>query len=56
MLLLVVADNLLLLFIGWEIMGFCSYSLVGFWYARDYHLGPDDIPISPHGWLASKLL
>lgn len=48
MLLLVVSDNLLLLFIGWEIMGFCSYSLIGFWYARDYHLGPDDIPhISP---------
>ena len=48
MLLLVIADNLLLLFIGWEIMGFCSYSLIGFWYARDYHLGSDDIPhISP---------
>ena len=48
MLLLVVADNLLLLFVGWEIMGFCSYSLIGFWHARDYHLGPDDIPhISP---------
>ncbi len=36
MLLLVVADNLLLLFIGWELMGFCSYSLIGFWYARNY--------------------
>ncbi len=48
MLLLVVSDNLLLLFIGWEIMGFCSYSLIGFWYARDYHLKPGDIPhISP---------
>jgi len=31
MLTLVLADNLLLLFIGWEIMGFCSYSLIGFW-------------------------
>ncbi len=36
MLTLVVADNLLLLFVGWEIMGFCSYALIGFWYARDY--------------------
>jgi NADH-quinone oxidoreductase subunit L len=36
MLLLVVADNLLLLFVGWEIMGLCSYLLIGFWYARDY--------------------
>jgi NADH-quinone oxidoreductase subunit L len=48
MLVLVVADNLLLLFVGWEIMGFCSYALIGFWYARDYHLQPGDIPhISP---------
>ena len=36
MLLLTVADNLLLLFIGWEIMGLCSYMLIGFWYAREY--------------------
>jgi NADH-quinone oxidoreductase subunit L len=36
MLLLVVADNLILLFAGWEIMGLCSYLLIGFWYARDY--------------------
>jgi NADH-quinone oxidoreductase subunit L len=31
---LVVSDNLLTLYIGWEIMGFCSYALIGFWYAR----------------------
>jgi NADH-quinone oxidoreductase subunit L len=36
MLLLVVADNLLLMFMGWEIMGLCSYLLIGFWYARVY--------------------
>lgn len=30
MLTLVVADNLLLLFMGWEIMGLCSYLLIGF--------------------------
>lgn len=36
MLTLVVADNLLLLFIGWEVMGFCSYALIGFWYSRNY--------------------
>jgi NADH-quinone oxidoreductase subunit L len=36
MLLLVVADNLLLMFVGWEIMGLCSYLLIGFWFARDY--------------------
>ncbi len=47
MLLLVVAGDLLLLFIGWEIMGFCSYSLISFWYARNYHLKPEDIPHIP---------
>lgn len=36
MLLLVVADNLLLLFFGWEIMGLCSYLLIGFWHGRNY--------------------
>ncbi len=34
MLTLVVADNLLLLFIGWEVMGLCSYMLIGFWYEK----------------------
>lgn len=34
MLTLVVADNLLLLFVGWEVMGLCSYLLIGFWYDR----------------------
>jgi NADH-quinone oxidoreductase subunit L len=34
MFLLVVSDNLLTLFVGWEIMGLCSYLLIGFWYAK----------------------
>jgi NADH-quinone oxidoreductase subunit L len=34
MFLLVVTDNLLLLYVGWEIMGLCSYLLIGFWYAK----------------------
>lgn len=32
MLLLVLADNLLLMFVGWEGVGLCSYLLIGFWY------------------------
>ncbi len=35
MLALVVTDNLLVLFVGWEIMGLCSYLLIGFWYGKD---------------------
>ncbi|MDX1615156.1 MAG: NADH-quinone oxidoreductase subunit L [Candidatus Promineifilaceae bacterium] len=43
MLVLVVADNLLLLFVGWEVMGLCSYLLIGFWYARTYD-DPKQVP------------
>lgn len=32
MLLLVTADNLLVLFVGWEGVGLCSYLLIGFWF------------------------
>lgn len=34
MMLLVMSDNLLLLFAGWEGVGLCSYLLIGFWYER----------------------
>src|SRR5208283_4106404 len=32
MLLLVLADDLLFLYFGWEGVGLCSYLLIGFWY------------------------
>src|SRR5690606_25018840 len=32
MLLLVLGDNLLLLYLGWEGVGLCSYLLIGYWY------------------------
>lgn len=32
MLILVLADNLPLLYLGWEGVGLCSYLLIGFWY------------------------
>ena len=32
MLLLVSADNLVLMFVGWEGVGLCSYLLIGFWF------------------------
>ncbi len=34
MLLLVLAGNLLVLFVGWELVGVCSYLLIGYFFAR----------------------
>ena len=42
MLTLVLSNNLLIAFIGWEIMGFCSYGLIGFW--NDKRNPPETAP------------
>ena len=34
MLMLVLADNFLVLYIGWEGVGLCSYLLIGFWFRK----------------------
>jgi NADH-quinone oxidoreductase subunit L len=34
MLTIVLADNWIQLFMGWELVGFCSYLLIGHWYAK----------------------
>jgi NADH-quinone oxidoreductase subunit L len=39
MMILVSADSFLMLFVGWEGVGLCSYLLIGFW----YHKGKDGI-------------
>ncbi len=31
---LVLSNNLLALYVGWELVGICSYLLIGFWYER----------------------
>ncbi len=35
MLVLVLGDNLLITFVGWEGVGLCSYLLIGFWFTDD---------------------
>ncbi|MGA7161688.1 MAG: NADH-quinone oxidoreductase subunit L [Bacteroidota bacterium] len=39
MLVLVLADNFLLMFVGWEGVGLCSYLLIGFWYEKNFEKG-----------------
>ena len=39
MLNLILADNFLLMFLGWEGVGVCSYLLIGFWYDRKFEKG-----------------
>jgi len=36
MLHLILADNFLLVFLGWEGVGLCSYLLIGFWYEKKF--------------------
>lgn len=35
MLILVLADNLVMMYMGWEGVGLCSYLLIGFWYQEE---------------------
>ena len=37
MITLVLADNLVLLYLGWEGVGLCSYLLIGFWYDNPHN-------------------
>ncbi len=37
MLVLVLADNLVFMFLGWEGVGLCSYLLIGFWYSDRFN-------------------
>ena len=47
---LVVADNLLFLFIFWELVGLCSYLLIGHWYEK-----PSACKVATKAFIATKL-
>jgi NADH-quinone oxidoreductase subunit L len=52
MLVLVLADNYLMMYVGWELVGLCSYLLIGFWFDRPSQeqapidLGPNHKPVN----------
>ncbi len=51
MLVLVLGDNYLMMYVGWELVGLCSYLLIGFWFDRPAQpqepidLGPGEKPV-----------
>lgn len=51
MLVLVLGDNYLMMYVGWELVGLCSYLLIGFWFDRPAQpqepidLGPGERPV-----------
>ncbi|NOR55680.1 MAG: NADH-quinone oxidoreductase subunit L [Sulfurovum sp.] len=53
MMVLVMSDNFLGLFIGWEGVGVCSWLLVGFWYHKPDQAREDNPSISP-SWAANE--
>ncbi len=50
MLVLTLADNLLLLYLGWEGVGLCSFLLIGFWYKE-----PDNIKAATKAFVMTRI-
>jgi NADH-quinone oxidoreductase subunit L len=50
MLILVLAQNFLVMFLGWEGVGLCSYLLIGFWYTR-----PEVPPAAKKAFIANRI-
>ncbi len=53
MMILVMSDNFLGLFIGWEGVGVCSWLLIGFWYHKPDQTREENPSISP-SWAANE--
>ena len=59
MLLLVLADNLILMFVGWKLVGVCSFGLIGFYYQdkKEHWIGgPSPFPFQKPSRAALKAL
>ena len=50
MLTLVLAGNYAMLFLGWELVGLCSYLLIGFWYTK-----PDPPPAAKKAFVVNRI-
>ncbi|GLX77505.1 NADH-quinone oxidoreductase subunit L [Thalassotalea insulae] len=50
MLILVLADNLVLLYLGWEGVGLCSFLLIGFWYQQ-----PDNVLAARKAFIVTRI-
>ncbi len=50
MLILVLSDNLLFLYLGWEGVGLCSYLLIGFWYRE-----PDNVAAANKAFIVTRI-
>ncbi|NDJ34233.1 MAG: NADH-quinone oxidoreductase subunit L [Chloroflexi bacterium] len=54
MLILVTANNFLMMFVGWELVGLCSFLLIGFWY-DDPHVGLANAGAAQKAFIANRV-
>jgi NADH:ubiquinone oxidoreductase subunit 5 (subunit L)/multisubunit Na+/H+ antiporter MnhA subunit len=55
MLVLVTGNNLLMLFVGWEGVGLCSYLLIGFWYDKPHGEGWKNSNAARKAFIANRV-
>lgn len=55
MLILVSGNNLLMLFVGWEGVGLCSYLLVGFWFDKKHGVGLKNSNAARKAFVANRI-
>lgn len=55
MLILVSANNLLMMFVGWEGVGLCSYLLIGFWWDKPHGKGWENSNAARKAFIANRI-